>query len=369
MGWVELDLEKDSDLRWLARDPEHFLIQHPNQVLIDEAQIYPELFPALRVSIDQDRARKGRFLLTGSSSPELLSRVSETLAGRIGILELSSLKASERYSKNLPAFYGYLKGNPRPNDFLSLKAQLSYGQLESFFLEGGLPEVASITDAKHRERWFQSYVATYINRDIRRLFPRLQIETYKLFISMLAQLNGKLINMADIARSLGVSQPTVREYLEIANGTFIWRRINAFARSSVRRIVKMPKGLYRDCGLSNYLLYLFNLNQLRSSPLVGSLWEAMIIEEILKGCALASLRVEPSFYRTSDGREVDLVLEGEFGLIPIEIKYGRSVDTDNLKPLRTFISEYGLNLGIVISNTDKVRLIDPQIVEIPACMV
>jgi hypothetical protein len=131
----------------------------------------------------------------------------------------------------------------------------------------------------------------------------------------------------------------------------------------------MPKGLYRDSGLSNFLLFILSLDQLRASPLVGWLWEAVIIEEILKGCAVKSLVNEPYFYRTSDGREVDLVLDGAFGLLPIEIKYGMTVSDNDLRPLRTFMREQKLKLGIVISNIGAPRKISDEIIELPARLV
>ena len=186
---------------------------------------------------------------------------------------------------------------------------------------------------------------------------------------MLAQLQGKLINMSDIARGLGVSQPTVREYLEIAHGTYAWRRINSYTQNSLRRVVKMPKGLYRDSGLANHLLYLSQLPLLRSSPLVGGLWEAFIIEEIIKGCTSSNILTEQHFYRSSDGREVDLVLQGAFGLLPIEIKYGTIVRPEDTKPIQMFMRENKIPLGLIISNIDKPRLLGAGLVELPATMI
>jgi predicted AAA+ superfamily ATPase len=174
---------------------------------------------------------------------------------------------------------------------------------------------------------------------------------------------------SDIARSLGVSQPTVREYLEIAHGTYIWRRINSYTQNTLRRVVKMPKGLYRDSGLANHLLYLSQLSLLRASPLVGALWEAFIIEEILKGFAVSDIRTEQYFYRSSDGREVDLILKGSFGLLPIEIKYGSALSKEDLKPIKMFMNENKIPIGVIISNVDKPRLLSDGLVEIPARMI
>jgi uncharacterized protein len=319
-GWSTFDLERDADRLLIARDPEHFLLQNPEKVFIDEAQLLPELFSSMRVVIDRDRRQTGRFLLTGLSFPELLSSVAESLAGRVGIVELGTLKASERFGLPLSSLYEAIKDDLTTTSLLQLKGALTAHQLEQSFFEGGYPEPVLYSGQKDRDEWFHSYLATYVERDLRRLFPRLNMQNYKLFLSMLAQLQGKLINMSDIARALGTSQPTVREYLEIAHGTFFWRRIESFFRNSMRRVVKMPKGFFRDSGVVNFLLFLSSIRLLRASPMVGWLWEAAIIEELLKGLELSRVRYSPFFYRTSDGREVDLVLEGAFGLLPIEIK-------------------------------------------------
>ena len=367
--WLKFDLESQIDRGRVERDPEFFLAQNENKIFIDEAQISKDLFPALRIAIDRNRGEKGRFLLTGSSSPELLKNSSESLAGRIGIIELDTMKATEVNGHPLSCLYDFIKNLKDTKILLQEKVKLTNAELENFFLNGGYPEVTLLSTQEQKQRWFQSYIASYVERDLRNLFPGLNIQSFKLFFSMLGQLQGKLINMSDIARSLGVSQPTIREYLEIAHGTFFWRRINSYTKNSVRRVVKMPKGLFRDSGLVNYLMFLFATEQLRSSPVVGWLWEAMIIEEILKGCKLSSIIVEPYFYRTNDGREIDLILEGSFGLLPIEIKYGLNIRDQELKPLRTFIKENKLDLGLVISNTDTVKFIDEKIIEIPATFV
>jgi predicted AAA+ superfamily ATPase len=369
-NWSIFDLESESDKQFISRDPEQFLQQHKeHKLMIDEAQMLPELFSALRVAIDRRRSEKGRYLLTGSSSPELLTHVSDSLAGRVGILELGTLKASERFGLPLSAFYEIISSSLNTQSLLSVDSNLTQSQMENAFFEGGFPELTTLERDDQKQRWLQSYISTYVERDLRRLYPRLNIVSYRLFISMLAQLQGKLVNMSDIARGLGVSQPTVREYLEIAHGTYVWRRINSYTQNSLRRVVKMPKGLYRDSGLANHLLYLSQLSLLRSSPLVGALWEAFIIEEILKGFAVSDIWTEQYFYRSSDGREVDLILQGSFGLLPIEIKYGSAISNEDLKPIKMFMDENNLPLGLVISNIDRPRLLSDGLVEIPARMI
>ena len=161
-NWSQFDLESESDRQFITRDPEQFLKQHEaHKLMIDEAQILPELFSALRVAIDKKRSSKGQYLLTGSSSPELLTQVSESLAGRVGIVELGTLKASERFGLPLSPFYEILKNSLNTDSLLSLKTSLTFSQIENAFFEGGFPEIRSLKNDDQKQRWFQSYTAQY----------------------------------------------------------------------------------------------------------------------------------------------------------------------------------------------------------------
>lgn len=183
---------------------------------------------------------------------------------------------------------------------------------------------------------------------------------------MLGGSSGQLLNMSEFARSLGVSQPTVRSYFEIAHGTFLWRLLSSYHHQVKKRVVKMPKGHFRDSGLVNYFLHNRTEEDLMSHPLCGRIWESFIIEEILKGFKNNLIHVEPFFYRTSHHAEVDLVLEGEFGLLPIEIKMGAAISRHDLQSLNGFLEDQKLSLGIVINNSEEVVMLDQKIIQIPA---
>jgi predicted AAA+ superfamily ATPase len=212
----------------------------------------------------------------------------------------------------------------------------------------------------------ENYFQTYIKRDVRNLFPGLNINNYQRFVSMLSSSSGQILNFSEFARSLDVSQPTAKLYFDIAHGTFVWRMIQSYQKSVKKRIVKMPKGHMRDTGLLNYLLSISSVDAFYASPLSGRIWETFIIEEIIKGFKNLGILFELYYYRTSNKAEVDLVLEGDFGLIPVEIKFGAVTLHKNLHALESFIKDYGARIGLVINNASETAWLSKTILQIPA---
>jgi len=211
---------------------------------------------------------------------------------------------------------------------------------------------------------------TYIQRDIRALFPKLDLIKYQRFISMLSALNGTIINKSQLGRSLDTSEVTMRDYLEIAHGSFIWRNIPSFQTTKSKSLVKMPKGIFRDSGLSHYMQGIKTREQLNIYPNVGTSFESFVVEEIIKG--LQSTLVtgwDYHYYRTRNGAEVDLVITGDFGILPIEIKYGMDTRLQKLTALRKFISDHKIPLGLVINNSDQIEVIAQGIVQIPVSLI
>lgn len=366
-SWKIYDLEKSSDFEIIAREPDLFFRLNSDFIALDEAQLLPELFSALRVAIDADRNRSGRFIITGSSSPELLRSISETLAGRVAIVEMAPLSLSEAYEMKQPRLYSLIEQrNISAKEFLTLSSSgLSVSQQHDYWMRGGYPELWVKKSPRFAKLWMQNYLKTYFERDIARLFPSLNRQRYRQFINMLGQLSGNIINYSQVARTLGVSQPTAREYFNIAHGTFVWRHIPSYEKNAQKRIVKHPKGYLRDSGLLNHFLHLQNLDDLLAHPAMGHSWESMVIENLLRGLTIQGVSFDYFHYRTSAGAEVDLVLEGEFGLIPVEIKYGQKVSLRSLRGIQGFINDFNCSYGIVVSNTERLALIDDNLVSIP----
>ncbi len=360
------DLEKPSDYERIARDPEFFFKQHPSKIILDEAQVFPDIFPLLRGVVDEAREEKGRFIITGSSSPELFKNISESLAGRIAIIELGTLKANEYYHHPLSDFYNIFQQKLDKNKINIQTPLLSLTQLQQFWFMGGYPEPISGSSQFYHD-WMTDYQATYLDRDIAKLFPRLDKIAYRRFLNMMAKISGKIVNKSDIARSLSVSEPTVSHYFDIASGTYLWRSLPSFEKNVVKSVVKMPKGHIRDSGLLHHLLHIDSLEELQNDPDCGFSFESFVIEEILKGLQDAKIRdVEYYFYRTRNGAEIDLILEGRFGLLPIEIKHGTKITRQQLKSLIDFIKDNGCAFGIVINQSDQIEWLTEDIIQIPA---
>jgi predicted AAA+ superfamily ATPase len=230
---------------------------------------------------------------------------------------------------------------------------------------GGFPEPWLRRKGKFHRRWTDQYFRSYLYRDVKRLFPGLNDVRFRRFIEMLGGLSGRILNYAEVARALNVSQPTARDYFEIAHGTFLWRNIPAFSRNVVKRVVKHPRGYLRDSGLSHALQRIADLEALLSHPSMGASWEGMVIGEIASQLNARGIMAEFSHYRTAGGAEVDLVLDGDFGLVAVEIKHASAIGQRDLKSLDAFVREYGARLGVVVGNAREPRLLGERLVSLP----
>lgn len=281
---VYLDLEDPRDYAKL-RDPLAFLEANRSQLIcIDEVQRYPEIFQIFRVYLDQNN-RPGQLLLLGSASKDLIRQSSETLAGRISYIEINPFVASE--VKNL----------------------------NRLWVQGGYP-MSYQQEPEISFDWRINYIRTFLERDIPALGIRIPAETLRRFWSMLAHMNGSVLNASKLASSMGVSVPTIKNYIDILEGTFVIRQLRPFHTNTKKRLVKSPKIYIRDTGLIHCLLGIESYNDLLGHPALGNSYEAFVIASLLEKFP----RFEASFYRSSSGAEIDLVLEKGSTKIAIEIK-------------------------------------------------
>ncbi|HEX2959518.1 MAG TPA: DUF4143 domain-containing protein, partial [Chitinispirillaceae bacterium] len=197
------------------------------------------------------------------------------------------------------------------------------------------------------------------------LFPRINRDRFRFFINMLLASSGSIVNFADMARSLGVTAPVVKDYLAIAHNTFIWRTVQPFCGKTAHRLVKHPRGYIRDSGLLHRLLHISSLDLLLAHPKMGASWEGMVIEELLRGIKSKGINCNDYFYRSNGGAEVDLVLEGDFGIIPIEIKHGSNFGLKQLTGIISFIDEFKCDCGLVITTNDKPQRFTEKLLGIP----
>ncbi len=290
-GSLYLDLEKPSDLAKLE-DAELYFSRHTDKLIIlDEVQRRPDVFPLLRALVDTNK-RKGRFLLLGSAAPDLTRQASESLAGRIVYHELTPFTLAD--------------------------IQPKAANLDRLWQRGGFP--LSYLAASEREsfRWREAFIQTYLESDIPQLGLRVPATALRRFWTMLAHSHGQLWNGAKIAAALGVSNPTVRHYLDILQDTFIVRQLQPYHANTKKRLIKSPKIYLRDSGILHTLLHLPESDDLLGHPIVGASWEGWVIEQVL---AIMPSTWQASFYRTSAGAEIDLVLERGNERIAIEIKH------------------------------------------------
>ncbi len=369
--WTYFDLEKPEHWEKIAYDPSYFFKEYPEHLIIDEAQQFPDLFKILRGICDEKPGVKGRFILTGSSSPLLLANISESLAGRIAILEMGPLKANEFYQQALSPFYQLfdpaagLLTREGLDHLLAKQVPLSNAEIMRVFMYGGYPEPV-LQDSTFFKFWMEQYRDTYINRDIVQLFPKLNRVAYRRFLEILSQLSGTILNKNNIATAIEISEGTVREYLKMIEGTFLWRSLPSFEQNVIKSVIKMPKGYIADSGLQHYLLRIADQESLQMHPCLGHSFESFVIEEIHKGLKASFITNWQGYhYRTRSGVEIDLILQGEFGVIPIEIKYGSRVQLKNLKNLEDFVALHDCPFGILINNAERMEWVRPTIVQIP----
>jgi uncharacterized protein len=275
-----LDLESEIDRARLA-EPELYFADHADELLVlDEIQRLPGLFEVLRGVIDQGRREgrgDGRFLLLGSASLELLAQSGESLAGRIAFAELAPFDLTE----------------------------VGAGHLDRLWVRGGFPDSFLASGEEASLRWRRDFIRTYLERDIPQLGPRIPAETLRRLWTMLAHNQGGLLNAANIARGLGVSGATVGNYLDLMVDLLLVRRLPPRVANLGKRMVRSPKVYVRDSGLLHALLGVADKESLLGHPVIGASWEGLVVENLI---GVAGADVEPSFYRTSGGAEVDLVL-------------------------------------------------------------
>ncbi|MDO9181401.1 MAG: DUF4143 domain-containing protein [Bacteriovorax sp.] len=212
----------------------------------------------------------------------------------------------------------------------------------------------------------ENYISNYVSRDIRGLFPKLNIHNFKRFLTLLAQFSGHQLNMSEMARALEVSNTTIKDYLDIIHQTFIWRNLDSFEKNSLKKVQKAKKGFFRDQGILHYFFKIKSLDDLLIHPIAGFSFESFAIEEIIRGLQTTmETQLEYSYYRTIDKSEVDLIIDGPFGIVPIEIKLGSITSKKDLWGLENLMSDMNLKYGIVVNNARRIELLTDKIIQIP----
>lgn len=334
---IYLDLESDTDRNKLA-EPELYLSAHQDKlVILDEVHQLPGLFANLRGLIDAARRqgrKSGQFLLLGSASLELMKQTGESLAGRISYLELAPLDITE--------------------------AEKS----DQLWLRGGFPDSYTAGSDSKSMNWRKSFIRSYLERDIPQFGPRIPAETLRRFWTMLAHVQGGLLNSAALARGLAVDNKTITRYLDLLVDLLLLRRLQAWHGNSGKRLTRSPKIFLRDSGIVHALLGIPDSETLLGHPILGNSWEGFVIENLL---SLAPVDTRASFFRSSGGAEIDLILEftgGETWAIEIKrslkpsAKKGFHSACEDLRPQRKFLvypgyEHYPTSNGVEVTGLQK----------------
>ncbi|MBX9851366.1 MAG: ATP-binding protein [Cytophagaceae bacterium] len=315
-----LDLEKLEDRNILLNDAQGYLSRLKDHcVIIDEAQVIPEIFTWLRPLIDEDRS-PGRFILLGSANPALVKGVSETLAGRVIYLEIGQINLTEALGATI--------------------------EQERHWFRGGFPDALLAKSDKAWNLWTGSFVSAYIQRDLNFLFGiDLTPETIKRIWSMIAHMNSGIENAENLGRSLGITGATVKKYLDFLQGAYLINRLPAWYVNSKKRLVKSPKLYLRTTGILHFLLNIPDWDALQGHPAIGGSWEAYVLEQIYQ---LKPPQTSVYYYRTHNGAEADIVLvKGINPVACLEIKYSNAPTIS--RGFHESISDLGTDKNFVIT--------------------
>jgi hypothetical protein len=300
---VYFDMETDGsqarlDAEWEA------LTAGRKLVVIDEAQQAPEVFPRLRGTIDADRKRNGRFLLLGSVSPALMKNVSESLAGRLGLVQMSPFVLPE----------------------------LPVGRMDDLWLRGGYPD-GGILEPRMFPEWQKDYLDMLVARDLPTWGLSAKPRQTTRLLAMLAALHGQPVNASQLGTSLAMDHKTVVSHCDYLEGAFLIRRLQPYFTNMKKRLVKTPRVFWRDSGLLHALMNVTDLDHLYRQPWLGQSWEGFIIEQTLATLDAVGKRAQPFFFRTADGHELDLVLDWGTERWAIEVKLTSNPSPDMINRL------------------------------------
>ncbi len=352
------------DLYGVRADPDLFLRNNPPPLILDEIQYVPELVPALKRYVDRNR-QPGMFFITGSQQWQVMRRLSESLAGRVAILELPGFSLDEQRDETRAL--GWL------NRWLSSAregADAGFAALQPFQSEarspaatiwrGSFPEVQKLSESVVAG-WMQGYLATYLQRDVRLQLAVQDEMQFTRFLSLCAALTGQECNYRQLGRDVGVSGPTAKQWLGVVRGTFQWLEVPAFSGNHLKRLSEKPKGYFCDSGLACYLLRLSSPIAVQGHPAFGALFETFVALECHKQLQTEPLVPALHHYRQHSGTEVDLIIEKDGRLYPVEVKASAQVRPADARGLATFQSRIGEPAapGLVIyAGNEIVRLND-----------
>lgn len=325
-AYISLDLPYNAALA--EENPERLLTQHGHLLIIDEVQYAPSLFRYLKVAIDSDR-QPGMYLMTGSQHFQLMDTISESLAGRCGVLNMLGLSGAELFTAH---------GGLNEDDFV---------------WKGGMPELHARPDVT-AEYWFTSYVATYLERDVRNILNVGNLRDFDRFLRACALRIGQLLSLSDLARDVGISPNTAKNWISVLETSGQIYLLEPFYRSLGKRLTKSPKLYFTDSGIAAFLLGFDSSDSLLPGPFGGQIWENYVLLEYLKKIRGMGKQPRVWFWRTRSGEEVDLVIEHAGQILAVECKMSERPGERDILGLKSFASHMPSQVqGVVACRTPK----------------
>ena len=328
--YKELSLDENRMLRLAIEQPEEFFEQFKPPVFIDEIQYAPSLFPYIKRYLDKTNA-KGAFVLSGSQRFEMMTGVTESLAGRINLIDLYGLSQREILGDDfreefLPTREFLAKRNPKP---------ISYNDIWQNIWRGFFPEIVSLDI--DWTRFYSSYIRTYLDRDVSKLSQVGDLLKFERFMSTMAARTGQLLNIADAAKDAGISVPTADKWLSVLVASNMIYILKPYYNNVLKRLIKTPKVYFLDTGLAGYLIGWDNAQVLQNGIMSGAMFETFVISEIIKSWTNAK-GITPNmnfyFFRDKDGNEIDLLIHKNGTLYPIEIKKYINCDKNDISAFK-----------------------------------
>ncbi len=333
-----VSMEKPDNRLWVKEDPKGFLNNFQYPLIIDEFQYVPELMPYIKEIIDNNR-QAGMFYLTGSQQFSVMKNLSESLAGRAAVMTLlpfSSSEAKEDIFKSWEDWFFHLTEN---------KVIQSGRKTGPAIIQGFYPEIISNPEVD-RDIWFSSYVQTYLERDLQGLYDIGNLDTFYQFLTLAAARCGSILNYSSFASDLGVSIPTVKKWFSILEASFIIFKLQPYSRNIGKRIIKSPKYYFIDTGLAAYLAGINNPDYLVRGNTAGQFFENFVISEFYKNKKHFNSNLNIYYINYRNLWEIDLLIEKNMELIPVEVKLSATIGPVHLKnfdKLRALVKTSGSN--------------------------
>ncbi len=361
-NYTYVTFDDDLSLSNALRDPSGWLSSLPKPLIIDEVQRVPEIFLSIKKDVDQNRSY-GRYLLTGSANPMLLPKLGDSLAGRMGIVNMFPFSQGELKQKKENFIDNIFKKELPKSTFNKLNINDFYKTL----LFGGFPPVQNFTNLDDVKRWISSYLQTILQRDVKDISNIEAIHEFPRLFKLLATRSGMLLNTSDISRSLGMINMTLKRYLHLLEILYFIQLLPAWFTNYGKRIIKSPKLHICDTSFLGQLLEI-DQNKFSNDPsLLGQFIENFVFSELLKQKSWAKSKIDLYHFRTNDN-EVDFVLEKNDGtIIGIEVKSSRTIKSDHLKGLKYLksIAKNKFHRGFVLHFADRIEAIEKDIYSIP----